>query len=64
MFWADIDHTVTTLSANQQVANVAAVAFIICVQIPAGPKQVESTAGLLNMLIGLKFTLVGQLMVF
>lgn len=62
MFWADKDHMVTILSADQQVANVAAVAFII--HIPAGSKQIQSMAGLLNMLMPLKFILVGRFMVF
>lgn len=65
LFWADIGHVVTILSADQQVANVAAaVAFIIHIRNPAGPKQIQSMAGLLTMLIWLKFILVVQFMVF
>jgi len=54
---------VTILSTDQQVANVAAVAFIIHIHMLAGPKQIQSMAGILNMLIWLKFILVGQFMV-
>lgn len=49
LLWADVDHMVTILSADQQVANVAAVAFITHIHIPAGPKQIQSMTGLLNI---------------
>lgn len=41
----------TNLSADQQVANVAAVSFVIGSPIPAGPKQIQSMAGTLDLLI-------------
>lgn len=50
LFWLDIGHMLTILSADQRFANVAAVPFIIGIHIPAGPKQIQNMAGLLNLL--------------
>lgn len=41
----------TNLSADQPAVNVAAVSFIIGSPIPAGPKQIQSMAGILGLLI-------------
>lgn len=50
LLWLDIGPVLTILSADQQVANVAAVSFIIGSRIPAGPKQIQSMARILDLL--------------